>query len=109
MWFEILTLINTFFIRKEDEWNGSIIKTAPNSLIFFPQVYFALQEGVIKGYEPTSIGKRCMKAVQPPSLLAMSTNPGWKVLREAGDIAVVHETSKGQGSPTGPRTLVIKL
>ena len=50
-----------------------------------------------------------MKAVQPPSLLAMSTNPGWKVLREAGDIAVVHETSKGQGSPTGPRTLVIKL
>ena len=112
MWFEILTLINTFFIRKEDEWNGSIIKTAPNPLILFPQVYFALQEGVIRGYEPTSIGKRCnteMNAAQPPSMLAMSPTPGWRLLREAEHRIVVHETSKGQGSPTGPRTLVIKL
>ena len=42
-------------------------------------------------------------------MLAMGTTPGWKSLREAEDISVVHETSKGQGSPTGPRTLVIKL
>ena len=104
-------MINTFFIRKEDEWNGSIIKTAPNPIIFFPQVYFALQEGVIRGYEPTSIGKRCnteMKAVQPPSMLAMGTTPGWKSLREAEDISVVQETSKGQDPPAGPRTLVTK-
>ena len=60
---------------------------------------FALQEGVIRGYEPTSIGKRCnteMKAVQPPSMLAMSPTPGWRFLREAEDRSVVHETSQGQ-------------
>ena len=73
---------------------------------------FVLQEGVIRGYEPTSIGKRCnteMNAAQPPSMLAMSPTPGWRFLREAEHRSVVHETSKGQGSPTGPRTLVIKL
>ena len=78
----LLTLIKTFFLRKEDEWNGSINKAAPNPLILFPQVYFALQEGVIRGYEPISKKKRCnteMKAVQPLSVLAMGTIPRLKI------------------------------
>ena len=42
-------------------------------------------------------------------MLAMGTTPGWKSLREAEDISVVQETSKGQDPPAGPRTLVTKV
>jgi len=48
----------------------------------FPQVYFALNEGVIRGYEPISKKKRCntgMKAVQPLSMLALGKIPRLKI------------------------------
>ena len=51
------------------------IKTAPNPLILFPQVCFALNEGVLRGYEPISKKKRCNTTYESSSA-PLNAGPG---------------------------------